>query len=54
MGGSVLSEVVLLTGATGFLGTQIARRLLAETDQAIIALVRAASPEAARQRASRA
>ncbi len=54
MGGSAVNGAVLLTGATGFLGTQIARRLLAETDGAIIALVRAASPEAARQRALRA
>lgn len=54
MGDPGLSGAVLLTGATGFLGTQIARRLLAETDLAVIALVRADSREAALQRASRA
>jgi long-chain acyl-CoA synthetase len=45
---------VLLTGATGFLGTQIARRLLHEKDLTIIALVRAENQEAAALRLSRA
>src|SRR5512137_263215 len=44
---------VLLTGATGFLGTQIARRLLHETDLTVIALVRAET-QAAAHRLSRA
>lgn len=39
--------VVFLTGPTGFLGTQIARRLLTETDHAIVALVRAGDFEEA-------
>lgn len=39
--------VVLLTGATGFLGTQIARRLLEREDLAIVALVRARNHETA-------
>ena len=45
---------VLLTGATGFLGAQIARRLLLETDLTVIALVRAENEPAARRRLSRA
>ena len=45
---------ILLTGATGFLGAQIARRLLGETDLTVIALVRAESQAAAAHRLSRA
>jgi long-chain acyl-CoA synthetase len=45
---------VLLTGATGFLGAQIARRLLRETDLTVIALVRAETQAAAAHRLSRA
>jgi long-chain acyl-CoA synthetase len=45
---------VLLTGATGFLGAQIARRLLHETDLTVIALVRAENHAAATHRLSRA
>ncbi|MGD2049295.1 MAG: SDR family oxidoreductase, partial [Chloroflexota bacterium] len=45
---------VLLTGATGFLGGQIAKRLLHETDLTIIALVHAENQAAATQRLSRA
>ena len=45
---------VLLTGATGFLGTQIARRLLNETELTVIALVRAENQAAAARRLSRA
>ena len=45
---------VLLTGATGFLGAQIARRLLHEKDLTIIALVRAENQAAAAQRLLRA
>ena len=45
---------VLLTGATGFLGAQIAQRLLKEKDLTIIALVRAEDQAAAIQRLERA
>ena len=44
-----MSEVVLLTGATGFLGAQIARRLIAREGCVVVALVRAADDEAARR-----
>jgi len=49
-----MSGIVLVTGATGFLGTQIARRLLAETDLSLVALVRGESEEAAARRLARA
>jgi long-chain acyl-CoA synthetase len=42
-----VSGVVLLTGANGFIGTQIARRLLIDTDYTIISLVRAKNRETA-------
>jgi long-chain acyl-CoA synthetase len=45
---------VLLTGATGFLGAQIARRLLEREDLAIVALVRARDREIAERSLSRA
>ncbi len=45
---------VLLTGATGFLGAQIARQLLREKDLTVIALVRAEDMAAAARRLSRA
>src|SRR5512137_1062222 len=45
---------VLLTGATGFLGAQIARRLLHEANLTVIALVRAENQAAAAHRLSRA
>ncbi len=48
-----MTAYVLLTGATGFLGTQVARQLLDKTDTSIIALVRAENLEAARQRLRR-
>jgi len=48
-----MSGTVLLTGATGFLGGQIARRLLQDTDCAIVALVRAEGAEAAARRLGR-
>jgi long-chain acyl-CoA synthetase len=54
MNGSVPRRCVLLTGATGFLGAQIARRLLHEADLAVIALVRAGGQAAAAQRLARA
>jgi long-chain acyl-CoA synthetase len=44
---------VLLTGASGFLGAQIARRLLAGTDGVVYALVRGGSPAEATQRLAR-
>jgi long-chain acyl-CoA synthetase len=47
-------RIVLLTGATGFLGAQIARRLLHETNLTIITLVRAESQAAAVRRLARA
>lgn len=49
-----MSTVVLLTGATGFLGAQIARRLIQQGDCTVMALVRAEDPEGARRRLSRA
>jgi long-chain acyl-CoA synthetase len=49
-----MSTVVLLTGATGFLGAQIARRLVQSVDCIIIALVRAEDHVGALQRLSRA
>jgi long-chain acyl-CoA synthetase len=45
---------VLLTGASGFLGAQVARRLLARTDYTVCALVRAEDVESASHRLSRA
>ena len=45
---------VLLTGATGFLGAQVARLLLGETDLTVIALMRAGDQAAAAHRLSRA
>jgi len=50
MGGGGMSSTVLLTGATGFLGSQIARQLLQDTDLTILALVRAEGMEAATRR----
>ena len=44
---------VLLTGASGFLGTQVARRLLACTDYTVYALVRAERQADAAHRLSR-
>jgi long-chain acyl-CoA synthetase len=54
MNGSTPHRCVLLTGATGFLGAQIARRLLHEMDLTVIALVRAENQAAAAHRLSRA
>lgn len=42
-----MSNTILLTGATGFLGTQIALELLKQTDNRIIALVRGEDEDAA-------
>ncbi len=54
MSDSTLHSCVLLTGATGFLGAQIARRLVHERGLILIALVRAGDPTAAAHRLSRA
>jgi long-chain acyl-CoA synthetase len=48
-----MSGVILLTGATGFLGTQIARRLFGDPSHTIVALVRAENEEGAVRRLSR-
>ncbi len=48
-----MPEHLFLTGATGNLGTWIAKRLLAEPDLAITALVRAADSEEANRRLAR-
>jgi long-chain acyl-CoA synthetase len=45
---------VLLTGASGFLGAQVARRLLACTDYTVFALIRAADSKSGAHRLSRA
>jgi len=45
--------VVLLTGGTGFLGAQIARRIIENTDLSLVALVRAEDAEGAASKASR-
>lgn len=49
-----MSQVVLLTGATGFLGGQIARRLIENDACTIVALVRAQDQERAEHRLERA
>jgi long-chain acyl-CoA synthetase len=49
-----VSDVVLLTGATGFLGAQIARRLIRRAGCTVIAIVRAEDRETAERRLSRA
>ncbi len=48
-----LHSTILLTGATGFLGTQIARQILLNENATIIALVRANNSDAAEQRLQR-
>ena len=45
--------MALLTGSSGFLGTQVARRLLACTDYTVYALVRAEDRANAAHRLSR-
>ena len=47
-------KVVFLTGATGFLGTQIARRLVKKENYSIIALVRGSDDEYAKRHLARA
>ncbi|MHB1294536.1 MAG: SDR family oxidoreductase [Anaerolineae bacterium] len=48
-----MSHCVLLTGATGFLGTQVARRILRETDGPLWVLVRGEDADNARRRLER-
>ena len=40
-----MGGVVLLTGGTGFLGSQVVRGILQETDHNVVALVRARDAE---------
>jgi long-chain acyl-CoA synthetase len=49
-----MSRKILLTGATGFLGGEVARRLLQDTNCTLVALVRGAGAEAAARRLERA
>ena len=49
-----MGRVVLLTGATGFLGSHVARLLLRDTDREIIVLVRGKDSEDSRRRMERA
>ena len=48
-----MGGVVLLTGATGFVGTEVARRLLGRTDLELVALVQAEDADRARRTALR-
>ena len=52
-GAAAVSETILLTGATGFLGMELVARLLERPDTELICLVRAASQEAADERLDR-
>jgi long-chain acyl-CoA synthetase len=54
MSDSQRPRCVLLTGATGFLGAQVARQLVRQAGVTVIALVRAESQAAAEQRLERA
>ena len=54
MGGRAVRGVVLLTGATGFVGTQVARRLIGDDDLSVVALVQAQDADHARRLARRA
>src|SRR5579864_3507517 len=49
-----MGGLILLTGATGFLGAQIARRLVRATDMRLLCLVRGPDTESARTRLERA
>jgi long-chain acyl-CoA synthetase len=49
-----MGGVVLVTGATGFLGAQVARRLVSRTNHQLVALVRAPDTQAATRRLVRA
>ena len=46
-------KTVLLTGANGFIATQVARNLVADKDLSIVALVRAIDNQAARAKLER-
>jgi long-chain acyl-CoA synthetase len=48
-----MSRTILLTGATGFLGGEVARRLVQGTDCTLVALVRGEGAEAAARRLAR-
>jgi long-chain acyl-CoA synthetase len=48
-----MKKTVLLTGAVGFIGTQIARELLHDDEVTVLALVRAADAESAKRRLAR-
>jgi len=48
-----LRQIVLLTGANGFVGTQIARRLLRNKEVTLLALIRAADAEEGSRRLAR-
>jgi long-chain acyl-CoA synthetase len=52
--GEKVKDIIFLTGATGFLGTQIARRLLKKDNISLIVLVRGKNFDDARRRLSRA
>ncbi len=52
-GGDIIDTSILLTGATGLLGTQIAVRLIRNTDHCIVAFVRSGNREDAIRRLSR-
>ena len=54
VGNEKLKDIVFFTGATGFVGTQIVRRLIKKTDTCIIVLVRGKSFEDAYKHLSRA
>jgi long-chain acyl-CoA synthetase len=49
-----MSRAVLITGATGFLGTQVTRLMLGQTEQPLIVLVRSQDGNAAKLRLKRA
>jgi hypothetical protein len=49
-----MGGVVLLTGGTGFLGSQVVRGILKSTHHTVVALVRARDAEEAKQRIERA
>lgn len=49
-----MNRTILITGATGFLGTQVTRLILSQTDQPVIVLVRSNDLTAAKLRLERA
>ena len=54
MGGGKLSDIIFFTGASGFIGTQIVRRLIKKSDTCIIVLIRGKTFEDAYRHLSRA